>query len=145
MNFKNKDSLQTEINLRSCRILGVNVHGLTLRELHDYIFCCITQRQHALVLNVNVHCLNLAYEDSSLRHFLNNADLVFWASKNPPYVGVYYSQEKIIISNIFNGLAEEPIVIGVFDAFVLSEVSLSRLHPVRDRIFNNLSRKPKNQ
>jgi N-acetylglucosaminyldiphosphoundecaprenol N-acetyl-beta-D-mannosaminyltransferase len=33
--------------------------------------------EHALVLNGNAHCLNLAYRDAVLRNFLNGAEIVF--------------------------------------------------------------------
>ncbi len=59
------------------QILGVRVAHLTVPMLHESIARYIQQQQKALVLNVNVHCLNLAYQHAWLRHFLNSADLVF--------------------------------------------------------------------
>lgn len=58
-------------------ILGVKVDPLTVPELHDAMGIMIQQNRHALVLNVNVHCLNLAAEQPWLRDYLNSADLVF--------------------------------------------------------------------
>ncbi|MGH3089720.1 MAG: WecB/TagA/CpsF family glycosyltransferase [Rubrobacteraceae bacterium] len=58
-------------------VLGVGVDPLTTGELHDRIRRSVRERERALVLNANVHCLNLAYRDSTLRNFLNGAEVVF--------------------------------------------------------------------
>lgn len=58
-------------------ILGVGVDALTLGELHGRIRGFVREGGHALVLNANAHCLNLAYRDPFLRRFLNQADIVF--------------------------------------------------------------------
>lgn len=65
------------VNPKEYKILGVKVHPLTLSQLHESIFRFINRDQHALVLNVNIHCLNLAYEDVVLRRFLNRGNIVF--------------------------------------------------------------------
>lgn len=61
----------------SIDILGVHVHPLTVSELHDRIAQAIEGHRHELVLNVNVHCLNLAAENPWLRDFLNRSEIVF--------------------------------------------------------------------
>lgn len=58
-------------------ILGVGVDPVTVEELHPKIKRYVEEYEHALVLNANAHCLNLAYEDGSLRDFLNGAEVVF--------------------------------------------------------------------
>jgi N-acetylglucosaminyldiphosphoundecaprenol N-acetyl-beta-D-mannosaminyltransferase len=58
-------------------VLGVGVDPLTVEELHSEIGRLVWGRKRGLVLNANVHCLNLCYEDPALRNFLNSADLVF--------------------------------------------------------------------
>lgn len=58
-------------------VLGVGVDPLTVEELHAEIGHCIRSEEKALVLNANVHCLNLAYEDRKLRDLLNDAEIVF--------------------------------------------------------------------
>ena len=58
-------------------ILGVKVHPITVAELHEYIGNIIKNDQKASILNVNVHCLNLAYKDTALKQTLNKSDLVF--------------------------------------------------------------------
>ncbi len=58
-------------------ILGVQVTPLRVPALHAYIGDRIETGRRALVLNVNVNALNLAYEQPWLRAFLNAADLVF--------------------------------------------------------------------
>lgn len=50
---------------------------VTVEELHAEIGETIRDGRHALVLNANVHCLNLAYIDPALRNFLNEAEVVF--------------------------------------------------------------------
>lgn len=50
---------------------------LTVEELHAEISREVRDGGHALVLNVNVHCLNLAHKDPALRDFLNGAEVVF--------------------------------------------------------------------
>jgi N-acetylglucosaminyldiphosphoundecaprenol N-acetyl-beta-D-mannosaminyltransferase len=63
--------------LVSIDILGVRVHPLTVLELHGYLAQAIHENTKNLVLNVNVHCLNLALEQPWLRDFLNRAEVVF--------------------------------------------------------------------
>ena len=63
--------------LKTVEILGVSVHPCTVQELHQEIKNVITSNSHALILNVNVHCLNLAYDQSWLRDYLNTAEVVF--------------------------------------------------------------------
>jgi len=58
-------------------LLGVRVHALTLIQLHQLLADAVTRDAHSLVLNVNVHCLNLAYDHAWLQGFLNDAPLVF--------------------------------------------------------------------
>jgi len=58
-------------------VLGVGVDPLTVEELHAEIGRLVRERKRGLVLNVNAHCLNLCYEDSKLRDFLNGAEVVF--------------------------------------------------------------------
>jgi UDP-N-acetyl-D-mannosaminuronic acid transferase (WecB/TagA/CpsF family) len=45
----------------------------------------LSMRAHALVLNVNAHCLNLAQEIIWLSEMLNSADLVFCDSAGNPF------------------------------------------------------------
>lgn len=58
-------------------VLGVGVDPLTVDELHAEISYLIREGRHALVLPVNVHYLNLAYTDPSIKDFLNGAEVVF--------------------------------------------------------------------
>ncbi len=63
--------------LTSIDILGVKVHPLTVSALHSYISSCINSESKSVILNVNAYCLNLAYQESWLRDYLNSADIVF--------------------------------------------------------------------
>jgi N-acetylglucosaminyldiphosphoundecaprenol N-acetyl-beta-D-mannosaminyltransferase len=58
-------------------VLGVGVDPLTVEGLHAEISRLIRAENLGLVFNVNAHCLNLCYEDQSLRDALNGADVVF--------------------------------------------------------------------
>ncbi len=58
-------------------VLGVQVTPLGVPALHAHIGDCIQMGRKALVLHVNVHALNLAWERPWLRSFFNSADLVF--------------------------------------------------------------------
>ena len=64
-------------SLEHLEILGVRVHTLERNAIRSIIHEYITRDEKRLVLNVNCHCLNLAYEAPWLRSFLNSADLVF--------------------------------------------------------------------
>jgi N-acetylglucosaminyldiphosphoundecaprenol N-acetyl-beta-D-mannosaminyltransferase len=59
------------------QILGTKITPLSVTELHTYIEDIIREGKKARVLNVNVNCLNLAYERPWLRDFLNNSEVVF--------------------------------------------------------------------
>jgi N-acetylglucosaminyldiphosphoundecaprenol N-acetyl-beta-D-mannosaminyltransferase len=58
-------------------ILGVQTHILDKATLHSYMENIIMESRRALVLNVNVNCLNLAFDKKWLRDFLNEAEIVF--------------------------------------------------------------------
>ena len=58
-------------------VLGVGVNPITVAELHAEIARLVRGERLGLVLNVNAHCLNLCYRDSTLRDSLNGADIVF--------------------------------------------------------------------
>ena len=58
-------------------MLGVGIDPITADGLQAAIRRLVGDDRLALVLNVNVHCLNLCYEDPALRDFLNSADVVF--------------------------------------------------------------------
>lgn len=65
------------MSLANIDILGVRVHPLTVSELHEYMHRVIIEDRHELILNVNVHCLNLAVKEPWLKDFLNHAEVVF--------------------------------------------------------------------
>lgn len=63
--------------LREINMLGVKVHLLTVSALNLHIGKIISTSSKALILNVNVNCLNLTFEHPWLRSFLNSAEIVF--------------------------------------------------------------------
>lgn len=58
-------------------ILGVRVHPLTVADLHHRLAEFIDGDQHALVFHANVHGINLAAENPSMRAALEQAEIVF--------------------------------------------------------------------
>jgi N-acetylglucosaminyldiphosphoundecaprenol N-acetyl-beta-D-mannosaminyltransferase len=58
-------------------VLGIPIDPLTVSQLHDEIVRIVEAGQRALVLNVNVHCMNLAYERPWLSAMLKRARVVF--------------------------------------------------------------------
>jgi N-acetylglucosaminyldiphosphoundecaprenol N-acetyl-beta-D-mannosaminyltransferase len=58
-------------------ILGVHVGAWSAEALQAAILKAVKQRDRALILNVNAHALNLAYEQPWLRNFFNRAEIVF--------------------------------------------------------------------
>lgn len=74
------DSIEIPVKItpvNTVNIFGVRIHALTVPELHRAFFNVISNNKRALVLNVNVHCLNLAYDRPWLIDLLNRADLVY--------------------------------------------------------------------
>ena len=65
------------MEIRNINLLGVNLQAWNINELHQEMENIILQEKHALVLNVNVLGLNLAYKNSWMREFLNSAEIVF--------------------------------------------------------------------
>ncbi len=59
------------------RVLGVRIHALTLDQLLAIIETTVKAKRRAIVANVNVHALNLAYEQPWFRDFLNRSEVVF--------------------------------------------------------------------
>jgi N-acetylglucosaminyldiphosphoundecaprenol N-acetyl-beta-D-mannosaminyltransferase len=69
-------------------ILGVRVDQVSLDALIKFMIETSLQGRKAVVANVNVHAMNLAYEQTWFRHFLNDSEMVFcdgfgvkWAAK----------------------------------------------------------------
>jgi N-acetylglucosaminyldiphosphoundecaprenol N-acetyl-beta-D-mannosaminyltransferase len=58
-------------------ILGVRVMSLTPVDLHQHIETVIEAGGKSMMLNVNAHALNLAYEQRWLRDCFNGAQVVF--------------------------------------------------------------------
>jgi N-acetylglucosaminyldiphosphoundecaprenol N-acetyl-beta-D-mannosaminyltransferase len=61
----------------SVRVFGVRIHAVTVADLLALFAAIIDRDERALVLHVNVHGMNLAYEQPWLVDCLNRADLVY--------------------------------------------------------------------
>ncbi len=73
-----KDGRQESAGLPNpINILGVAVTPLTVDSLHAYMASLIDSGQKEIIPNVNVQCMNLAYENEWLRTFLNSTNVVF--------------------------------------------------------------------
>jgi len=57
--------------------LGLPLDRVNVQELHAVIRDSIERKQKAVILNLNIHCVNLALRHSWLRDFLYQARLVF--------------------------------------------------------------------
>ncbi|MGE5199084.1 MAG: WecB/TagA/CpsF family glycosyltransferase [Rhodospirillaceae bacterium] len=58
-------------------LLGIGITDCTRSELNAYICDTVAQGRREAVLNVNVHCMNLAWTLPWLRAYLNQAAVVF--------------------------------------------------------------------
>jgi N-acetylglucosaminyldiphosphoundecaprenol N-acetyl-beta-D-mannosaminyltransferase len=71
------DAARGELQAEAIELLGVRIHTLSVDALLDTMAQTILARRKALVANVNVHAMNLAYQLPWFRTFLNSADIVF--------------------------------------------------------------------
>lgn len=71
------DYVRQSMKTRAVNILGIKIHPLRVSELHERIEEIIQARRKELVLNVNTNCINLAWENTWMRKFLNSATVVF--------------------------------------------------------------------
>ncbi len=62
---------------RRIDVLGVQVNKIGRDDLLREISDRVESDSHSLILNVNVHCLNLAYTRAWLRRYLNESEIVF--------------------------------------------------------------------
>lgn len=61
----------------SVEMLGVRVDALDVGQVHQRIESIVSSGDRAHILNVNVNCLNLAWDRPWLRQMLNDAPVVF--------------------------------------------------------------------
>ncbi|NUQ81087.1 MAG: WecB/TagA/CpsF family glycosyltransferase [Bacteroidetes bacterium] len=58
-------------------LLGVGIDNLSSDDLGNTIISYIRSGAKAKILNVNIHCMNLAYQNPWLRTMLNQSEIVF--------------------------------------------------------------------
>lgn len=63
--------------LATVHVLGVTLHAITASQLLSGIESTILENRRAIVANVNVNAMNLAWERPWFRAFLNRSDIVF--------------------------------------------------------------------
>ncbi|CAG1010654.1 N-acetylglucosaminyldiphosphoundecaprenol N-acetyl-beta-D-mannosaminyltransferase [Burkholderiales bacterium] len=61
----------------SGKLLGVRIHSVGLVGVLAQIERCVQGNKGGLIANVNIHAMNLAWNDIRYRQILNTADLVF--------------------------------------------------------------------
>ncbi len=59
------------------KVLGLQHHRVGVEEIHRFIGRTIRLGGKALILNLNIHCVNLALRNPWLKEFMNQAALVF--------------------------------------------------------------------
>lgn len=65
-------------DIRSISLLGVRIHSISVPDLIQRMSTAIDTAQRLIVANVNVHAMNIAYEQDRFREFLNRqAGIVF--------------------------------------------------------------------
>lgn len=64
-------------HLDRIRLLGIQITDCTASELNTYICDTVAAGRREVVLNVNIHCMNLAWRLPWLRAYLNEAPVVF--------------------------------------------------------------------
>lgn len=69
--------LEASAALPRISICGVAFTPLAREQLHELIVARVRRRERTMVLHVNVHAINLAQGDSTLRQILNSAPVVF--------------------------------------------------------------------
>jgi N-acetylglucosaminyldiphosphoundecaprenol N-acetyl-beta-D-mannosaminyltransferase len=57
--------------------MGVRIHAISNAELLQGISYAIKVKNKIVISNVNVHAMNLAFENLRFREFLNSSDIVF--------------------------------------------------------------------
>lgn len=75
--FQEEKIVNSKIQFEVINMLGVDVHLLTTLQLLDLISESITQGSHTIILNTNVHFINLTRQNSWLLEFQTQADYLF--------------------------------------------------------------------
>ena len=64
-------------SVNSINILGVRIDDLPVKMLVEQITSHARNREKAIISNVNIHAMNLAFELDDFRQFLNECEIVF--------------------------------------------------------------------
>jgi N-acetylglucosaminyldiphosphoundecaprenol N-acetyl-beta-D-mannosaminyltransferase len=80
-NFSNNDSSLSRCISEKIRsttnIFGIKIHDLSLVDLLDLTLYVVQNNHKMVVSNVNIHALNIAYENPWFKEYLNWSNLVF--------------------------------------------------------------------
>ncbi len=58
-------------------VLGLQLHPVNVQQVHDFIEDTVTAKGKSLILNLNIHCVNIAAETPWMKKFINEAPMVF--------------------------------------------------------------------
>lgn len=72
-----KPAVPQALCIKTVNVLGVRIHTISVSELLDTITGTALNGKKALIAYVNIHALNLAYQQAWFRDFLNGAEVVF--------------------------------------------------------------------
>ncbi len=64
-------------------LLGVKINPLSMARLNETVVQLVRQKQHALVIHVNIYGLNLAQKMPWLKQFYNQANLTVCDGAGP--------------------------------------------------------------
>ncbi|WP_462252974.1 WecB/TagA/CpsF family glycosyltransferase [Ekhidna sp.] len=64
-------------DIEAIDLLGVRIHSLSMNELNEYLVESIRDNKKCTLANVNIHAMNLAYENAWFRDFLNESAINF--------------------------------------------------------------------
>ena len=59
------------------KVLGIKVDPISVDQLHELISTILQQNTKAIITNVNIHAVNIAYSNRWFRDFLNSSRLTF--------------------------------------------------------------------
>lgn len=75
-------------------LLGVKINNIDVNGVIEYISKAVENNERAIISNVNVHALNIAYEKKWFLEFLNDSQLVFCDGFGV-HLGAFLTKQKL--------------------------------------------------
>lgn len=76
-------------------VLGVRVDLISLDELVEYILFSVQNQTKAIISNVNVHAINIAYRHPWFKDFINQSEVVFCDGFGVKWAASFLDRKKI--------------------------------------------------